>query len=174
MGDKQSPRSVRSPTDTYLQTQACVHYHHKFGSTGLWQQALVSSLVWGSDTSENETLTSLVQPKTLPLHRVMPEMGRLHPGSSKGQSRAASSVFSPIHFPLFSLSLTDTMGLGVSLIILLFHITEASFIQTLTHRLNLVPYGWPNSRIKKSLSVMGREREKHRRAQMQVHSFKHL
>lgn len=85
MGDKQSPRSVRSPTDTYLQTQACVHYHHKFGSTGLWQQALVSSLVWGSDMSENETLTSLVQPKTLPLHRVMPEMERLHPALQRAK-----------------------------------------------------------------------------------------
>lgn len=104
MADKQSPWSVRSPTDTYLQTQACVDYHHKFGSTGLWQQALVSSLVWGSDMSENEMLTSLVQPKTLPFHRFMPEMERLRPALKRAkveQHLLCSPPYTslPFHFP---------------------------------------------------------------------------
>lgn len=95
----QSRRSVRWPTDTYLQTQACVDYHHKFGSTGLWQQASGSSFVWGCDMSENETLKPLVQPKSLPFYRFTPEKESLHPALKRAK-RKQHLLSSPPHTSL--------------------------------------------------------------------------
>ena len=130
------------------------------------------SLVWVSDMSENETLTPLVQPKVLPFYHFTPEMGRLHPALKRAKVKQ-HLLGSPPHSSLFSL-IHRQNGLQVNLIILLFNITEDSFIQTLTRTLSIVISVWQMSRIKKSLSVVGREREKHWRTQMQVHSFKYL